>query len=259
MQTLAKGEESQQKPWKSRSLGMPGLGLIEKDRGSRSQEVFRNGHSGTDPHAITQREEIKLVQRLFLAPGQRSPRTVLFSGVEADGGCASICARVGYTLAAQTDGPVCVVDTNFRSPSLHQYFGVDNFRGLAEAILQPGPLQEFAQRLPERGLLWVIPSGFKVAKLSFSAVPDRLRSRMAELRAAFKFVVVHSSPLTADTDSVLLSRCTDGVVLVVEANSTRRETARRVKENLEVADVPVLGVVLNNRTFPIPEALYRRL
>jgi Mrp family chromosome partitioning ATPase len=58
---------------------------------------------------------------------------------------------------------------------------------------------------------------------------------------------------------MLLSRWTDGVVLVLEANATRRDAARRVKEILDAANVSVLGVVLNNRTFPIPDVLYRRL
>jgi Mrp family chromosome partitioning ATPase len=51
----------------------------------------------------------------------------------------------------------------------------------------------------------------------------------------------------------------DGVVLVLEANSTRRVTAKKAKQALEAANVRILGTVLNNRTFPIPEGLYRRL
>jgi Mrp family chromosome partitioning ATPase len=82
---------------------------------------------------------------------------------------------------------------------------------------------------------------------------------MEELRNHFRYVVIHSEPLRLETSSILLSRWADGVVLVLEANSTRRDTARRAKENLAAAGVSVLGVVLNNRTFPIPEAIYRRL
>lgn len=256
IQAPAKREKSQQRVMASRLLRIRLLDLIKKGRSSRRQDLLRNGHRWPDLEAITREEEIKLVQRVFL--GQRSPRTVLFCGVEAEAGCASICARVGETLAAQAEGPVCVVDANFRSPSLHHYFGVDNFKGLAEALLQSGPVQEFALQLPECGL-WVIPSGFETSRHSFPLVLDGLRSRMTELHGAFKYVVVHSSSVASYTDSILLGRWTDGVVLVVEANSTRRETARRAKERLAVANVPVLGVVLNNRTFPIPETLYRRL
>jgi Mrp family chromosome partitioning ATPase len=46
---------------------------------------------------------------------------------------------------------------------------------------------------------------------------------------------------------------------VVQANSTHREVARKAKESLDSAKVRILGAVLNERTFPVPESLYRKL
>ncbi|MGH9594657.1 MAG: hypothetical protein ACRD5L_16320, partial [Bryobacteraceae bacterium] len=60
-------------------------------------------------------------------------------------------------------------------------------------------------------------------------------------------------------DASLLARHADGLVLVVEAGATRREAARKIADDLRAAHMRVLGVVLNNRTYPIPERLYRRL
>jgi Mrp family chromosome partitioning ATPase len=88
---------------------------------------------------------------------------------------------------------------------------------------------------------------------------DLLRARFLELRKEFEYVLVDVPPVALDSTSALLAPFTDGVVLVVEANSTRREVARRVKESLESAHVRLLGAVLNNRTFPIPEIIYRNI
>jgi len=65
--------------------------------------------------------------------------------------------------------------------------------------------------------------------------------------------------LNAFADGMLLARLLDGVVLVLEANSTRREAALQVTESLKTTKIVILGAVLNNRTFPIPEAVYKRL
>ena len=51
----------------------------------------------------------------------------------------------------------------------------------------------------------------------------------------------------------------DGIILVVGSNLTRRESARIAKESFEAAGIPIIGAVLNKRTYPIPEALYRIL
>jgi Mrp family chromosome partitioning ATPase len=215
-------------------------------------------HDGADLAAITREEEIKLVQRVFSGTAEDSPRVALFTGLENEARCAVTSARAAEILAARSEGPVCIVDANFQRPSLHEYFGVQNLTGLAEAVVESGPIQNFAQQIPEPDL-WFIPSGKASAQLRFPAMADSLRVRIEELRQTFRYVVIHSGPLRLETSAMLLTRWTDGVVLVVEANATRRDAVRRIKEILDSAKVSVLGVVLNNRTFPIPEAIYRRL
>jgi len=218
----------------------------------------RGKYQRDDWAAVAHEEETKLVQRVFPATPERSRRMALFSGLEGDLGCASICAHTGKILAARGDGPVCVVDANFQSPTLHQCFGAENTRGLAEAALEGSPLPTFLQQVSESDL-WLMPCGQAASQLTFSAITDALRQRMNELRDRFRYVVVHAGPLRLETCAMHISRWTDGVVVVVEANCTRRDSAKRVKETLLAANVNLLGVVLNNRTFPIPEAIYQRL
>jgi len=251
-------EEPEQKV-KSEALPirLPDL-ILGKARSWGKQVQKLNKERQNDLEDISREEEIKLVQRIFPAAGQRSPQIVLFSVVESQAGCAEICIRTAKILAGRGDGSVCVVDANLQSPCLHHYLGIDNSKGLAEAVLESLPIQDFVQKHPETDL-WILPSGSAAGQLGFSGVYDRLRSRMSELRSQFKYVLIHASPLDLDSASILLSRWTDGVVMVVEADTTRRKTARRMKQDLEAANVRILGVVLNNRTFSIPEGLYRRL
>lgn len=224
-----------------------------RERRNRTRSAYK------DPkrEAIAQEEELKLVQRIFLAD-ENSTQMALFSGFERNTGCASICIHAAEILAAQTEGSVCLVDVGFRAPSLHEYCAAQNERGLAEALAESIPIQEFAQQLSPANL-WVIPAGQGAAQLNFPKVADRLRTRMEELRKAFRYVVIHSGSLWRDADAMLIGKWTDGVVLILEAHSTRRDTVRRIKESLAVANARVLGVVLNNRTYPIPETLYSRL
>jgi Mrp family chromosome partitioning ATPase len=88
---------------------------------------------------------------------------------------------------------------------------------------------------------------------------EQMRSRLAELRSAFDYVLIDSAPMNVSRDAIVLGGFTDGVVLVLKAHSSRRETARSAVQDLAAANVRTLGAVLNQRTFPIPEKLYRRL
>jgi Mrp family chromosome partitioning ATPase len=137
-------------------------------------------------------------------------------------------------------------------------FGTTNHHGLTDALLQEGPIRSFAK--PVRGdRLWLLSCGSLAADSSNLLNSERLKARFAELRKEFDFVLIDAPPLTPYADAIALAQLTDGFVLVLEANSTRREAALKVAENLRASRIHVLGAVLNKRTFPIPELLYSKL
>lgn len=203
-------------------------------------------------------EEARLVERVFVLPGQQAPRVVVFCGVEFLAGTTGICARAAQHLAEQTRLPVCLVDADLRSPSLHDYFGVDNLSGITRALSQPEPVRKFMHSLDAAGLS-LLPAGPLAEDTLNPWKSERWLSRLHELRREFHYVLILAPPAVQSGDTALLGQETDGVILILESNQTRREIARIAAQNLCAANVKVLGAVLNNRTFPIPDSIYRNL
>jgi Mrp family chromosome partitioning ATPase len=202
-------------------------------------------------------EITKLVQRLFSRTGNGGgPKVVSFSGITRDDRSSWICARAAEALAEQADGSVCLVEANLWSPQLHVHVGATNQSGLAEALTAKSPIRNFAIPLGGNNL-WLIPSG--LVKPGPYPSMERYRERFAELREAFDYVLISAPAFSRETDATLFGQLADGIVLIVDANHTRRETVRRAKEQLESAQVKLLGAVLDQRTFPIPEFVYRKL
>jgi Mrp family chromosome partitioning ATPase len=226
-------------------------------RSNRDSLPNDNGHRRLDQGSQAQEETVKLVHHLFVFPNSHAPRAVVFSSIQGNGS-TEICCRAGEVLAAQGSGSVCLVDANLRAPSLHQLLGVAKSPGLIDATVTPGPIKDFTVRIAG-GNLWLLPSGSSTAEAQGLFASDRLRSRVGELRKEFDYVLIDAPAVGCNADAVVLGQMADGVVLVVEANSTRRDTARMAKETFEGANVKLLGAILNNRTFPIPEALYHKL
>ena len=73
--------------------------------------------------------------------------------------------------------------------------------------------------------------------------------RMLEVIAALKdradIVLFDAPPVVAVTDATVLGTRVDGVLLVINAGHTRREHAKRAKEQLEKLNIRVVGAVLN--------------
>ena len=66
------------------------------------------------------------------------------------------------------------------------------------------------------------------------------------LSANYSHIIIDSPPITAFTDSILLSTMVDGVLLVVKGGRTPREAALRSRKLLQDVGAQVCGVVLNN-------------
>lgn len=194
-----------------------------------------------------------LVERVFAPVSGNPARSVAFSGLDTRSG--TITAVTADMLAKQTGASVCVVDANFMAPSLHEHFGVENGIGLVDAVDGNISLVDAAREVGPN--LWLLPSGMARRRPSFAS--DTVRVKVAQFIARFDYVLADIEPVSGISDATGLAPLVNGVILVIAADATRRESAKRAAQVLQGIGAPVLGAVLTNRRFPIPDALYRRL
>jgi len=241
--------------------------LLERVR--QEQELFRvpkirrtqdcqNGMSGDrslDLDAFAREEVFKLIQCLFVVRNgnHKIPsRRVVFCGINDDQGSSLLCTRIGQALAERAESQVCVVDANLRTPKILDFFASHTrVRERFEQRNVPGSLQWITNNL-------CVLSNQTLAKNGPQTLAQ-LQTMIDDLTATVGYWVINAAPIGLCSDAIFLGQNADGVVLVIEANSTRRVAARKAKQALEAAKVQVLGTVFNNRTFPIPEKVYRRL
>lgn len=198
--------------------------------------------SGFLPEPATP-DELQLVQRIFFLSGDEAPRIVVFCGVQRGDEASMVCARAAEVLSSMVSDTVCLIDADLRSPSLHLRYEIDNalrVRGQPRG----GPAQEAARmRGPN---LWVLPAAaLKDARPGFS--PDQVRTQLAHLRERFGFLLIAAPPLGTAAEGFLLGQVADGVVLTVSAHYTERALAQKVRRNLELYNVRLLGAVMTER------------
>ena len=199
-------------------------------------------------------EMLRLIQRIFLSANGSAPRQVVLCGVDDENGSSSVCARAGRTLAANSSRPVCLVDANVRSPRLSGMFGVE---GKNPFCSPTAPLRDHCVKIA--GNLWLAGPNILADNSRVLLPPIQLKERFAQLRDEFEYMLIDAPGTSVCGDAQLLGQIADAAILVIEANSTRRLTARKAKESLESAGVRLLGTVLHNRLYPIPRELYKRL
>src|ERR1035437_2863474 len=197
-------------------------------------------------------EMLRLVQNIFLSTNGSAPRQVVICGMDGENGSSSVCASVGRTLAANSSRQVCLIDANVRSPRLSGIFGVDKMTPFSTNMVSA---REHCLQIDDN--LWLAGPSLLADNNRVLLPVHELKERFAQLRDVFEYVLIDAPGTSVCGDAQLLGQVADAAILVIEANSTRRLTARNAKEGLDAAGIRLLGTVLHNRSFVIPEALYK--
>lgn len=172
----------------------------------------------------------------------RPARVIGVSSALPGEGKTTTSANLAVTFA-ETGARVALVDADLRRPRIAAVMGLEGAVGLSDVLVGRAELDDVTQpwgRLP----LDVVPAGQippNSSELLGSTSMDRL---LDDLRGRYDYVVLDAPPLLPVTDAAVLSRLTDGTLVVVATARTRKTQLADAVETLRQIGSRVLGVVL---------------
>src|SRR5829696_1715065 len=248
--------------------GAPTFGIIPEFKDSKTQKEVSVAQSALKAgtrlaHRETETEELagRLVTVLdptsVAAEAYRTLRTNLLYSAFVDErakvivvtshgpgeGKSTTCANLGVVLA-QAGKNVLILDCDFRKPIIHRFFGLRNLVGVVDVLAGERKLQDVGAE-PVKGLR-VMPVGHIPPNPSELLGNPRFSELLASLREQFDYVLIDAPPVGLVSDPVILATQGDGVLLVSDAQNTRKGFVRQSMRSLEAVGARVLGTVMNN-------------
>ncbi|MFF2483244.1 CpsD/CapB family tyrosine-protein kinase [Paenibacillus sp. NPDC058071] len=145
---------------------------------------------------------------------------------------------------AQSERKVILVDADLRKPTAHYTFGLSNRSGLSHLLSGQTQLDGLVQPsgIPGLDVLTAGPLPPNPSELLGSA---RMDSLLGKLREQYDIVLIDTPPVLAVSDAQVAAAGCDGVLLVVNARTGKRQYALKARNALEFVKAKVVGVVLN--------------
>ena len=172
----------------------------------------------------------------------RKMKRILVTSAEQGEGKSTTVGNLALTFA-QDEKKVLVMDSDLRKPSLHKKFRISNNLGLSDVILDKSKLSKALVK--KNGYLDILPSGKVPPNPSELLGSKALEELLDELNDIYDVIILDTPPLHAVTDAQVLSTKVDGVLLVVRAEKTKKDSVIAAKESLEKVNANILGTVLN--------------
>jgi capsular exopolysaccharide synthesis family protein len=223
--------------------GAPVLTVVPRISGWRKKDqpvmVTRS-----DPQSPAAEAHRTLRTAVLFATSQRGAKTIIVTSPHAGEGKSSTTANLGVALA-QAGKRVVLVSADLRKPRLHNFFGVRATPGLTNMLA--GEVSAF-EVLVQPGIenLRILPSGPVPGNPAEILGSEAMLRVLSELSEAADIVLIDTPPVLAVADAIALTPFVDGLLFVVDMQSTTRSSVQHAWEQLAQVDAPIIGSVLNN-------------
>lgn len=222
-------------------LGIPYLGMIP------SMKIGKNAEpaliSSSDPQSLYSEAYRGVRTNLLFSAADTTPTTVLITSAGPGEGKTVTAMNLAITLA-HAGASTVIVDCDLRKPMLHKHFQLSRDKGVSHVLTGSMDLSE-VQFPTDVANLTCIPSGPTPPNPSELLGSQSMHKLLASLVQSYDRVIIDSPPITAVSDSSILSSQTDGTILVIQAFDTSFKMVQTSLDQIRNVQAKVLGGVLN--------------
>jgi len=248
------------------AVGVPVVGLIpshaaalalERPAGARRLLPARSGErSANGPEnerigsAVLADAYGRLQMNIRSARPTAQVKSLLITSALPGDGKTFNAGNLAITLA-QRGLRVLLIDADLRRGTLHTSFQEPLSPGLTEVLTrQTTPAEALRQvRVGGGYVLHVLTAGQAPPDPAGLLGSPTMRDLLSLAAPQYDYVIIDSSPINVVGDAALLASLVDGVLVVARTGRTPFPALAYASEQLQAANVPILGVVLNDIDF----------
>ncbi|MCD8230648.1 MAG: polysaccharide biosynthesis tyrosine autokinase [Clostridiales bacterium] len=163
-------------------------------------------------------------------------------------GKSTTSINLAYTLAL-TKKRVCLIDCDFRLPSIAKTLAVSRKPGMTNLLAAPSAVANVLQKYEtDAGSFYVISAGDIPPNPSELLGSKRMQSTLEVLEKYFDYIVLDLPPVGVVSDALTVSKMVDGMLFVVREDFYDRRVLRESMRMLEGVDTKLLGMVVTRST-----------
>ncbi|MBO0424142.1 tyrosine protein kinase [Enterococcus plantarum] len=174
----------------------------------------------------------------------RDLKTLVITSSGPSEGKSTTSANLAIVFA-NSGKRVLLVDADMRKPTVAKTFSLDNIRGLSTLLGSRETVLHQVVQSSGVDNLFLMTSGPKPPNPSELLDSRRMKELMMELKQQYDLVIFDMPPVVAVTDAQIVASKSDGTILVVRENVSKRDSLLKAKSLLEMVDANILGVVYN--------------
>jgi capsular exopolysaccharide synthesis family protein len=212
----------------------------------------------TDPKSPVAEQYRNLTTHLLSLPDAATLKIFAITSSSLQEGKTITALNLAIVLAQDLEKKVLVVDCNLRRPACDLYLGITTQKGLGDILAKTALVDEVVIETGIHNLFCICAGQTEVSPTELLS-SQKMEDTLTSLRNRFDYIILDTPAVIPYADPRIISKVSDGVLLVVKAEKTRREVINRTESLLKEVGAKVLGVTLTNIQYHIPEYIHKHL
>ncbi|HEY0007437.1 MAG TPA: polysaccharide biosynthesis tyrosine autokinase [Tepidisphaeraceae bacterium] len=225
------------------TVGVPVLGSLPRLSNRSGKALAIVTQTASDSEAADAFRSIR-TSMLF---GAGRCASVAVTSSSAKDGKTTLAANLAISLA-QSGKRVVLVDANFREPSLHSLFDMDNAVGFA-GVLNGDDLESSLRRTAVEHLD-VLTSGQRTTDVSEQLNSPKFTELLRDLNLRYDHVFFDTSAVIGSNDARVIAASCDQTLLVVRGERSNRFATTTARDALLSVGANLMGIVVNDAQNP---------
>jgi capsular exopolysaccharide synthesis family protein len=221
-----------------KKFGYALLGVVPKFK--RRSPVLISEKSSKDPVSEAYRS---IRNSIRFASVDKEVKSLVVTSPMAGEGKSTTASNLAISMANE-GRKVLLVDLDFRLPSLHKLWKLDNQIGCSNLLVGQAGLSDSIQKTRVENL-HVMTCGPIPPDPVALIESEKMNMVLDELIRKFDRVVIDVPPVLAANDAIVIARRCDGLICIIESCKQTHAVFKQTKDIFDRANIQPLGLVLN--------------
>jgi protein-tyrosine kinase len=213
--------------------------FIDKDDNSFSDKLIAAYKPYTAISEAYRAVRGQIVQRWL----SRGNKVFSVSSSDSYAGSANVAANLAVVFS-QLGERTLLIDANLRTPEIHEYFKLENRKGLSDILAERASLDSIVVIEKLQGLS-ILTAGTEAPNPQELVARPQFGVLLEQLKEYFDVIIIDTPALADYSDAQMIAVRSKGVLLVAKKDQTQIVGFEKAISELKSASAEIIGSVLN--------------
>lgn len=169
-------------------------------------------------------------------------KIIMATSSQPNEGKSTFLSNLAISFSKLESKSVLLIDCDLRKPSIHKIFNISNAHGLIDILVKNENIEDCTNN---KYGVDIITAGTIAHNPSEILASRKMKNFIERVSLNYDYIFIDTPPIVMFTDAEILSKISNGTILVIGCGEADRNSVKLAKDKLDNLNTNIIGAVIN--------------